>query len=158
MNFNNSIIYYLVLLLKVTMVYSMTYYEIGIYANCTGRPNRTQLNIDAGLVSDFNKDMRKKVLSHPNMYFFRKAELIYKVYDVCDNFTYLTEIVQNLILDENLTIHGKKKYSHSSIISFFIQTPVEMTTFVKNVFTKVPVYDIDHRIKMGQSIIQWIIL
>ena len=138
-------------MLKVTIVYSVTYYEIGIYSNCTGKANRTQLNFDAHQVSNFNRDMMNGVQSHPNLQSI-KAKLIYKVYDVCDNFTYLAEIVQNLILDENLKIQGDKSYSHSSIIDFFMYTPVEMTTFVKNVFTQVPVYDIDRRIRKDGSI------
>ena len=59
MNFKD-ITYYLLLLQTVTVVYcEETYYEIGIYSNCTCRANKTQMNIDAGLVSDFNEDMMK---------------------------------------------------------------------------------------------------
>ena len=78
--------------------------------------------------------------------------MIYKVYDVCDNFTYLADIVQNLILDENFKIQDEQNFSHSSIIDFFMYTPLEMTSFVKNIFTQIPVYDIDHRIQKDGSV------
>ena len=150
MNFKNSINYCFLFLLKVTMVCCVTYYQIGIYSNCTGKANRTRLNIDAGLVSDFNKEMIQgiKNLSSQRI----KAELVYKVYDVCDNFTLLVDIVHNFILDENLQIQDEKNYSHSSIIDFFMYTPPEMTTFVRSVFTQIPVYDIDHRILEDGSV------
>ena len=46
-----------VLRFELRMICCTTYYEIGIYSNCTGKSNRTQLNIDAELVSDFNREM-----------------------------------------------------------------------------------------------------
>ena len=86
MSFKTSFIYLLPLWLKVTIVCCETYYEIGIYSNCTGKANRTQLNIDAGLVSDFNRDMMKSVQSYYKTNYKPKSqsenEFIYQVYDV----------------------------------------------------------------------------
>ena len=102
------------------MVYCETYYEIAIYSNCTGKANRTQLNIDAGLVSDFNREMKKSVQSYYKIKSHTKDEFTYQVYDVCDNFTLIVELVQNLILDENFQIQDQKKYSKSSMVAFFV--------------------------------------
>ena len=150
MNFENSNIHYLLLLLKVTTVFPF-FYEIGIYSNCTGKSNRTQMNMDAGLVSDFNTGMMKGAKDayglQNNVDFFYPSF----TFDVCDNFTLLAEIVQNLILAERFhqTFEG---VSYSSIENFFMYTPLEMSNFVKNVFTQTPVYDIDHRIQEEGSI------
>ena len=144
----------LLVFLELRMICCAKYYEIGIYSNCTDRDNRTQLNIDAGLVSDFNEAMITKVRkSHFEGYILPSNLSEYHVYDVCDNFTLLAEIVQNLILDKKFRIEEKgNNYSYSSIIAFFMYTPLEMTTFVKNMFTQIPVYDIDHRIKEDGSV------
>ena len=151
MNFKGFITGYFLLLQTVIMVYcGDTYYEIGIYSNCTGRSNRTQLNIDAGLVAEFNEAMIKGIRDRHRSKI--NAKLIYKVYDVCDNFTYLADIVQNLILDEKFQIQDEKNYSRSSVIDLFMYTPLEMTSFLKNVFTQIPVYDIDHRIRKDGSV------
>ena len=83
-----------------------TLHVIGIYSNCTGRSNRSQLNVDAGKVSAFNKDVMKESLVRIKMktYFKWIADLQYLEYDVCDDFTLLSEIVQDLILDENFKV------------------------------------------------------
>ena len=71
----------------------------------------------------------------------------YQVYDFCNNFTLLTDLVQNPILDDKCNILKDGNFSESSIIAFFMYTPLEMTNLVKNIFTRIPVYDIDLRIQ-----------
>ena len=90
-----KILFSFVMFLELRMICSVTYYQVGIYSNCTDRTNRTQLNINAGLVSDFNRDMIAGMKSRYGI----NDDLIYQVYDVCDNITLLAEIIQNLILD-----------------------------------------------------------
>ena len=147
---NIKFLFTLFLFFELGVICCAKYFEIGIYSNCTDRDNRTQLNIDAGLVSDFNREIIDDL---KRSYYNATKFPEYHVYDVCDNYTLLAEITQNLILDENLNIEKKEKnHSYSSIIVFFMYTPIKMTTFVKNVFTRIPVYDIDHRIQMDGSV------
>ena len=152
MNFKD--LFTLVVFLELRMIYCATFYGIGIYSNCTGKVNRTQLNIDAGFVSDFNRDMIQGTKSYANSLGSHEfTESIYKEYDVCDNFTLLAEIVDNLILNDNFHFRSHDtNLSYSLIDAFFMQTPPEMTSFVKNVFTEIPVYNVDHRIQEDGSI------
>ena len=140
-----------ILLLKTT-VECEPFYQIGIYSNCSEKTNRTQLNIDAGIVSDFYREFsakngfpeRLKIPFNSPLF----TQFVYEEYDVCDNFTYLVEIVQNLSLSERYTIqNGNKSYSNSSIVDIFMHASVEMVSFVKSTFTKIPVYDIDYRVQ-----------
>ena len=65
MNLKNILIDFLSLFVITVMVKCETpmFYQIGIYSNCTGKANRTQLNIEAGLVRDFNRHLIKE-MSH----------------------------------------------------------------------------------------------
>ena len=143
-----------ILLLKTT-VKSEPFYQIGIYSNCSEKTNRTRLNIDAGILSDFYREFSVKN-GFPDTLFPYNSPLftgfVYEEYDVCDNFTYLVEIVQNLSLNERYTIQdGNKSYSNSSIVDIFMHASVEMISFIKSTFTEIPVYDIDYRFELDNQ-------
>ena len=149
------VIYKTILLSMVTGIECKTFYQIGIYSNCAGKANRTQLNIDAGLVSDFNKNIIRQMREFQQNIFPSKYtyDFVYEVYDVCDNVTHLAEIVQNLSLHEHYTfqVHDKN-YVYSSIIDIFMHASVEMVSFVKSTFNKFPVHDIDYRVQIDDSV------
>ena len=140
MKLNVIVAYLLSSLVILVTCGKYTLYEIGIYSNCTGAANRTQLNIEAELISDFNKNTLQ-VLTERTLSSFTlsRYDFIYEEYDVCDNITFLAELVQNLALDGSY--NAQFKHLDSEIISFHMHTSVEMVSFVKSIFTSIPVYD-----------------
>ena len=130
-------------------------YQIGIYSNCTGiERQRTELSDEAEVVSDFNKYMidrdYQSIKTNNETIGY---DFAYEEYDVCENITFLTEIVQNLILNESYNFQAENEtYLTSSIIGIFMHTSVEMASLVKSIFTLIPVYDYDYRTQKDGSI------
>ena len=128
----------------IVAVKCVTLYQIGIYSKCSGRDNRSQLNIDTVLVSDFYRDAIPQ-LRHLEYNGRIPYEFVYEEYDVCDSITYLTEIIQNLTLGERyMNQFGNKNYSVSLIIDIFVHASNEMTSIFKSTFQQIPIYDIDY--------------
>ena len=85
-----TIIYIQLLLLLITAIECQIFYQVGIYSNCTGKANRTQLNIDAGLVGDFNGDIVHQMRDYLQLKYSMNYthDFVYEVYDVCDDITH----------------------------------------------------------------------
>ena len=132
------------------------FYQIGIYSNCTDKVNRTILNKEAGLVSDFNRDIIQQIRSYHRNVIIRDYDdhkFVYEEYNVCKNITYMAEIVEELILNERYRIQDKNKnYSDSAIIDIWTHASVKMVAFVKSTFPNIPVYDNDYRNQTDGSI------
>ena len=132
-----------------------TFYQIGIYSNCTGKANRTELNKDADLVRDFNKIMFQRMIDYQQAYYSINYthHFIYQEYDVCDNMTLLAAIVQNLTLNKHYKIQAENRtYSDSSIMDIFMDTSFQMVSFVKSTFTKIPIHNSDARTQTDGSV------
>ena len=107
------IMIYGTILLVMTKIECELFYQIGLYSNCTGKANRTQFNIDVGLVSDFNRDIVHMMKSYQQEFYSTNyiQEFETEVYDVCDNVTHLAEILQNLTLNARYKIQvGNRNY------------------------------------------------
>ena len=131
------------------------FYNIGIYSNCSDSHNRTQFNEDAGLLSNFYNNIIYEVQTN---ILESIDHFVYETYDVCDNMTYLVEIVQDLALNEKYKYTFSDPYTNkqnvkSSIIVVFAHLPLEMSGFVKSVMKDVLIFDAELRVNQNGVVI-----
>ncbi|XP_066932269.1 uncharacterized protein [Clytia hemisphaerica] len=143
----------MILLIWLPFVTTQTFqlYTIGIYSNCSESvENRTQFLIETSLVTEYYRQIIDERNAEHNT-----GELIqHEVYDVCDNTTYLAEIIQDLTLSERYKLqYGYHKYTNSKILAIFAQMPKRMTDFlIASVIDDIPIINLDTELLADGSI------
>ena len=138
------------------------FYTVRLYSSCLDEVERTQENINAEKVNRFTRGILKGVNISPydngtNGYYkdlTPAQEFIDEIHDICYDIIYLTQVLENLILNANYTFRDENTRNHSGslIAAVFTYMPVHMTTLVKSLMPNITVFTVEPTIKDDGSI------